>query len=98
MLSREEYERVITTFLVELSRLCLDASEEDLRALPRLAGEIDDYLESFRDPENHAGQVLRTAFAYVDEYIGAEWDRVASAGYSAYKIAHSKAGAGTADA
>jgi hypothetical protein len=98
MLSREQYERVIRTFLVELNRLCLDASEEDIRALPGLNGEIDDYLKSLRDPESHAGQALYTAFAYVDEYIGADWDRVASAGYSAYKIAQAKSMGGAADA
>ena len=98
MLNREEYERVIKTFLVELNHLCLYASEEDLRALPQLNAEIDRYLEGLRDPENEAGQALYTAFAYVDEYIGADWDRVASAGYEAYKIAQSKIVGGATDA
>jgi hypothetical protein len=90
MLSREEYERVIKVFLVELSHLCLDSSEEDLRALPRLSPEIDGYLGELRDPGNDPGQTLRYAFAYLDDYVGADWDRVASAGYEAYKIAHAK--------
>jgi hypothetical protein len=98
MLSREEYERVIKVFLVELNHLCLDASEADLRALPRLNLEIDGYLKEFRDPENDPGQALRYAFAYLDEYIGADWDRVASTGYEAYKIAQSKIAGGAADA
>ena len=90
MLNREEYERFIKIFLVELNHLCLDASEESLRALPRLRSEIDGCLGDLRDPENDAGRVLYAAFAYLDEYIGADWSRVASAGYEAYKIAHSK--------
>jgi hypothetical protein len=98
MLDREEYERVIKTFLVELNHLCLDASEDDLRALPRLNIEIDGRLKDLRDLENDAGQVIYYAFAYLDEYIGADWDRVASAGYKAYKIAQSKIGDGTEDA
>ena len=98
MLSREEYERVIEAFLVELNHLCLDASEKDLRGLPRLNLEIDDYLKEFRDPEKDPGQVLYYAFAYLDEYIGADWDRVASAGYEAYKIAQSKIEDGALDA
>jgi hypothetical protein len=52
LLSREEYERVIRTFLVELNYLCRDASEKDLRALPRLNSEIDTYLDDLRDPSN----------------------------------------------
>lgn len=90
MLSREEYERVLKVFLVELNHLCSDASEQDLRALPRLASEIDDYLREFRDPDNDPGQVLRYAFAYLDEYIGADWDRVASTGYEAYRVDQTK--------
>jgi len=87
MLSREEYERIITTFLVELNHLCLNACENDLLALPRLKTVIDGYLEDLRDPGNDPSQALRTAFSYVDEYVGADWDRVASIGYEAYKIA-----------
>src|SRR4051812_46886405 len=98
MLSREDYERVIKVFLVELNRLCLDASEDDLRALPRLNPDIDGYLKELRDPENDSAQALRYAFAFLDEYIGADWDRVASAGYVAYKIAQSKVTGGAADA
>ena len=94
MLSREEYERVIKVFLVELNHLCLEASEQSLRALPRLSPEIDGYLGEFRDPGNDPGQALYHAFAYLDEYIGADWDRVASAGYEAYKIAQSRDASG----
>jgi hypothetical protein len=98
VLSREEYERIIKSFLVELNHLCLDASEKDLRALPRLNPEIDGYLEGLRDPEDDAGQALCTAFAYVDDYVGADWDRVASAGYAAYRIGESKIVGGAGDA
>ena len=94
MLSREEYERVIKIFLVELNYLCLDASERDLRALPRLNSEIDDYIKEFRDPGNDPGQAIYYAFAFLDEYIGADWDRVASAGYEAYKISQSQSPGG----
>ena len=86
MLSREEYERVVQTFLVELNHLCLNATEVELRALPRLAPEIDAYLADLRDPERDAAQELYSAFAYVDEYIGADWPKVAQAGYEAYLL------------
>ena len=98
MLSRQDYERIIEIFFVELNHLCLNASENDLRALPRLATEIDGYLKELRDPENDAGQVLRYAFAYLDEYRGADWNRIVSTGYEAYKIAQSKPAGGATDA
>ena len=44
MLSREEYERIVKVFLVELNHLCAEASETDLRALARFHPEIDGYL------------------------------------------------------
>ncbi len=90
MLSREEYERVVQVFLVELNHLCLDASNQALRALPRLSPEIDSYLDELRDAANDPGQALRYAFAYLDEYIYADWDRVALAGYGAGRPADSK--------
>jgi hypothetical protein len=94
MMSREEYERVIKVFLVELNHLCLDAPDKDLRALPAFNCEIDGYLTELHDQENDAGQMLYYAFAYLDEFIGADWDRIASTGYEAYKIAQSKSAGG----
>jgi hypothetical protein len=90
MLSREEYERIIHVFLVELNHLCLNADEKDLHALPRLRSVMDEYLEELRNAENNAAQVLHYAFGYIDEYIDADWERVASAGYEAYKITQAK--------
>lgn len=90
MLSRNEYERVIEVFLVELNHLCMDATDKDLRSLPRLASEIDGYLLDFRDPANDADQILRCAFAYLDEYCGANRENVITAGYEAYKIAQTR--------
>jgi hypothetical protein len=92
MLSRSEYEQVIQTFFVELNHLCIDATDNDLRSLPGFAKEIDSYLADLRDPANSTGQTLYNAFAFLDEYRGANWDTIASAGYEAYKIAQSRPG------
>ncbi len=86
MLSRKEYERIVQIFLVELNHLCMEASETDLRSLPRFASEIDSYLGDLQDPANAPDYVLRTAFAYVDEYVGADWEKVADAGFAAYVL------------
>jgi hypothetical protein len=83
MVTREEYERIITKFLVELNHRCLDISEQQLRSLPRFNSEIEHYVAELRDPANDAAQLLRQAFAYVDEYLGADWAQVMKAGYEA---------------
>jgi hypothetical protein len=86
VLNRDDYERVIDIFLVELNHLCLNVvSDEDLRSMPRLAAELDNYLADLRDPDNSARQMLYLAFAFVDQYMGADRERVISAGYEAYK-------------
>ncbi|HKB05148.1 MAG TPA: hypothetical protein VKD90_23185 [Gemmataceae bacterium] len=86
MLSREEYERIIRTFLVELNHLCAEASEPELRAMPRFEKEIDSYLADLQEPITDAAYSLRTAFAFVDEYVGADWQTVITAGYDAYLL------------
>jgi hypothetical protein len=85
-LSRAEYERIIQTFLVELSHLCAEASDSQLRMMPRLGAQIPSYLIDLRDPTSDAATLLRTSFAYVDEYVGADWQRIAAAGYDAYTL------------
>ena len=85
-LTREQFEQIINLFLVELNHLCLNVvTDEELRSLPGLQSEIENYLEGLRDAESDARRVLYAAFAYVDEYVGADWDRVASVAYDAYR-------------
>src|SRR5262245_8330777 len=59
MLSREEYERIIRTFLVELNHLCAESSEPELRAMPRFEKEIDSYLADLQEPITDAAYSLR---------------------------------------
>jgi hypothetical protein len=92
MLTRSEYEQIIQVFFVELNHLCLHETDNDLRSLPQLAPEIDNYLTDLRDSTNDASQSLYNAFAYLDEYRGANWDKVAAAGYEAYRISQSRSG------
>ena len=90
MLSREQFDETIKSFLVELNHICLHATEKDLRALPWVKTDLDDHLADLRDPDKDAGQVLHTAFALVDTFLYDDWENVAAAGYEAYKIIHSK--------
>lgn len=98
MLERSEFEQVIKTFLVEVNHLCLNATEGELRTNPQLAQEIDDILIDLRDPTSDAANALRTSFAYLDYYIAADWQKVATAGYEAYLLTQQKSGTRANDA
>jgi hypothetical protein len=90
MLSREEYEAVIRVLLVELNHLCINASEDELQKMPRFSKELPSYLDDLRDPTRSAAETLYTAFALLDEYIAADWQRIAAAGYDAYVLSQNR--------
>ena len=89
-LDREQYERLIRKFLVTLNHACLDATEADLRRLPQIESEIGTYIAEFRDTENDAGQILYNAFAYLDEFVNADWGKVITAAYDEYRKSEQK--------
>lgn len=66
MLSREEFDSVISVFLVELTYLTLQTKEEELRALPRFAPIMEECVNDLRDPSADASLLLYRAFGYVD--------------------------------
>jgi hypothetical protein len=90
MLTREEFERAIKTFLVELNHRCLNETVARLRQLPALVSELDQYVADLKDPTQDEAQVLYHDFAYIDEYIGADWPGVADQCYEAYRKAASE--------
>ena len=91
MLSRDQYESLISAHFVELNHLILSLTDEDLAKLPGFSKEIDEYVPVLRDASRTPKQVLYTAFAFLDEYASAaDKDKVIAAGYEAYKILHAK--------
>ena len=84
MVSREEYARVIESFMMEMPGLCMTHNEAALRRLPALGPELDEYLAQLRDPSLSADKVLATAFGFVDEFVGAAWDEVITESYALY--------------
>jgi hypothetical protein len=91
-LNREQYRRAIEIFMVELNHICSNVEDADLRSLPRFSGIISEYLADFRDTSADATLILRTAFAFVDEYCGANEEAVISAAHEAYLIAMAQSG------
>ena len=91
MLSRDQYEKLISAHFVELNHLLQHTTDGDLAKLPGFSKEIEEYLPDLRDPSLTPSKVLYTAFAFVDEYaLGADKQRVIDAGYEAYKLMHAR--------
>ena len=83
MVSRDEYQRIIESFMMEMPGMVI-TSETSIRKLPRLGPELDHYLASLRDPAASPEDVLRTAFGLIDEFVADRWDDVIDASYQLY--------------
>ena len=92
MISREEHERIISDFIVELNHIILHTRSEDIRALPRFEGEMGTYLADLRDPTQEPHQVLYSAFGLVDEFVHADRERILAATFEAYQLGESNRG------
>jgi hypothetical protein len=88
MLTKAEYETLVSDFIVEINHLWVHEADEPLRALPSYEKISNEYLPDLRDADQDGVQVLRTAFAYVDEFVHADWARVIGAGYAAHVARH----------
>jgi hypothetical protein len=89
MISREEYERVISTFLVELNHILLHTRAESLQTLPKFGSELGQYLADLRGPGLDPAQTLYTAFGLVDEFIDADRERILTVGFEAHQLGES---------
>ena len=92
MLTKAEYETLVRDLLVELNHLWVHETDEPLRALPTYHQLSSEYLPDLRDPDRDGVQVLRSAFAYVDEFVAADWARVIQVGYATH-VARQRASA-----
>ena len=82
--------------VVELNHLWVHEPEEPIRALPTFSQLTAEYLPELRAPDRDGVQVLRTAFAYVDEVMTADWTRVMEAAYGGYLARQREAASGSA--
>ena len=84
MVSREEYARIIESFLTEMSGHVHTYSEPALRALPDFGGELDEHMRILRDPATPAAAAVPLAFGLVDEFVGATWHDTITECYALY--------------
>ncbi|GAB3357564.1 hypothetical protein [Lysobacter tyrosinilyticus] len=92
MISREEYERIIADFIVELNHIILHTGAGHIRALPRFESGMGMYLADLRDPAQEPHQVLYSAFGLVDEFVHADRERILAATFEAHKLGESNRG------
>jgi hypothetical protein len=85
MISREEYERLITNFIVEVNHILLHTREEDLLKLPTFHKAMGSYLDDLRNPTRDPSQALYSAFGLVDEFVHADFSRVLALTYEAHQ-------------
>ena len=86
MVSREEHQQIISSFIVELNRLLLHIRPEDIHALPRFEKDMGQYISDLRDPTKEPFQALYTAFGLVDEFIHADRERILTTAYEAHQV------------
>lgn len=94
MVSRDEYQRVIESFMMEMPGIVF-TTEPALRKLPNLGPELDEYITGLRDPEASPDMILRTAFGLIDEFVRDTWDNTIDSSYQLYSDlshGHSKSG------
>lgn len=86
MLTREEFEGAALVFKDELSAICLQQTEQALRALPGFETELREALRTLRDPEARAVDVLTAACGLIDEFASLSWDSVVRQTYELYQL------------
>ena len=84
MVSRDEYARIIESFLMEMSGHVHTYSEAALRALPEFGAELDEHVRILRDPATQAADAVPLAFGLVDEFVEATWDDTITECYALY--------------
>ena len=84
MVSREEYARIIESFLIEMTGHVHTYSDAALRALPDFGAELDEHVRLLRDPATQATDAVPMAMGLVDEFVRATWDDTISECYGLY--------------
>ena len=96
MVSRDEYQRVIESFLMEMPGLVI-TTEPALRKLPKLGSELDEYVGALRDTEASPEELLRTALGLIDEFVRDTRDSTIDECYRLYSdLSRGRSGTGEA--
>jgi hypothetical protein len=94
MVTQTEYERIIESFLGELSAICASLGPEDVRRLDGLSKELEAAREMLGDSTTTDNVLLTTAVGLVDEYVSRDSARVFAEAYEFYQSQRSDKPAG----
>ena len=84
MISREEYEGVIDSFLMELQGFFGALSEAELERLFASSEELREAVLVLRDGTGTDDELLGAAYGSVDEFIHAVWHQLIAESYALY--------------
>ena len=85
MVTRAEYERILESFLGELSAICASLRLEDVRKLQGMSDEVVAAREILTDPKTTDNVLLSTAVGLIDEYVSRDRARVLAESYAFYQ-------------
>jgi hypothetical protein len=71
MLSLEEYQKAIDSFMMEMQGTCNAVTADQLRQLPKLAVEIEEFKRAIQVPATQNETLIGLAFGLFDEFVHA---------------------------
>ncbi len=74
MLSLEEYQTVIDTFMMEMQGTCDAVTAVQLQQLPKLGSEIEEFKRVVNEPSVSNESLIGLAFGLFDEFVHATYN------------------------
>lgn len=84
MIDREEYERVVESFLMELQFACASLTDTKLEILPHFVSELQESIAALRDPSRTNADIVGFSFGIIDEFVLATWPTIITEAYALY--------------
>jgi len=85
MVSRDDFERVIDSFLLDLRGVCAGKSLRELQAIPDFYKEYQESVALLKHEHTSGSDYLPLAFGMIDEFVRASWQEVVEGGYRHYR-------------
>ncbi len=84
MISRDEYERVIESFMMEMQATCAGLRAHDIHRLPEFVQELHETKSRLCHPASADEDIVGFAFGILDEFVHAAWTTVMDDSYALY--------------
>jgi hypothetical protein len=87
-MTRDEYEKAIASFLLELQGTMTALNNERLRDSLDLLSELEEFRIRMGDPQIENADLIGFCFGIVDEYLKTFWKENISDGFDLYRDLH----------